>query len=158
MSVLFRSTRTYLEMILLSSFFTQGASGSRQISCPELFRVALPKSNRIKSILNIKKRQNIVISPGTIGMRWRTVELDLTWSPPPRSESWKESDPPYWCGVQWVFSQSRCSGSAAPLPDFFWFLCFFLQEITYAFTPYWAVLYESGERTHWGVDKDHAWK
>lgn len=57
--VLFRSADTYLDRILLSSFFTQGASGSRQTSWPEFFRVALPKSSRRKSIFNINKIPNI---------------------------------------------------------------------------------------------------
>lgn len=74
------------------------------------------------------------ISSVTFGMRWRTVEVGLTWSRSPRSGGWKGSAPPYGCGGQWACSQSWCSGSAAPLPDFFCFLCFFLQEIAHGHT------------------------
>lgn len=35
--------QTYLDMILLMTFFTQGASGSRQTSCPVFFIVALQR-------------------------------------------------------------------------------------------------------------------
>lgn len=36
-----KALQTHLDMILLMTFFTQGASGSRQTSCPDFFRVAL---------------------------------------------------------------------------------------------------------------------
>lgn len=129
-------------MILLTSFFTQEASGSRQTSRSEFFRVALQDKVNFEHQQDSKYQ---IIFSVTRGMRWRTAELGLTWSPSRRSESWQESAPLYWYGGQCFGSLSGCSGSAAPLPDFFCFLCFFLQETAHAYTLWsYSVATDSG--------------
>lgn len=111
---------TYLDKIIWISFFTQGASGSRQTCLPLDFSVALKNQTRNRG----------PVRTGRKGIRWHWRALStlketldrmkrgLTWSRCLRSASWQESAPPAECGGRWVCSLSWCSGSAAPLPGF----------------------------------------
>lgn len=124
-------------MIFWITLFTQAAWGSRQTSWPVALRVALQHQAGCGHTVSFTKPTSGKISICQLchdlhGMK--ALELGLTWSLSLRSGSWEESVPPYWCGGQCVCSRFGCSGSAALLPGFFYFLCSFLQEITHGYT------------------------
>lgn len=154
----FRSTNTYLDMILLSIFFTQGASGSRQTWWPEVLRVALQtrikthsqiltsKSNKSSIYLFSHYRQEMM-NCGTwsymisVSSQWELAGIISTlrmWRP---------------MGLLSVMMQRQCCSTPRLL-----LLLMLLPARDRTLLHTVAVFSESRELMHWGKEKDRNWR
>lgn len=155
---LFRSTNTYLDMILLSMFFTQRASGSRQTLWPEFLRVALQKSARIKTHSQFLISKSNKISIYLFSHYRHEMKNCRTWSYMISvSSQWElagiSSTLRMWrpMGLLSVRMQWQCCSTPRLL-----LLLMLLpaRDCTWLHTV--AVFNESRELMHWGKEKDRA--